>query len=133
MPALSFRKRYREMILEGLRELQRAPYGGASKRAKRQTVRAYRRDGRDPRVGAFYSLYCGMRTKSCERLGQVVVRGVMPIRVSATGAIRVAGVALRPTEAGLFAYHDGFESLTEFVETIREMHGLPFRGLVILW
>lgn len=35
---------------------------------KRQTIRANRKDGRDPKQGQPLMLYTGMRTKSCVKL-----------------------------------------------------------------
>lgn len=62
MPSLNFKKQFAPMIKEGLK-----PENERTGRIKRQTIRAYRKDGRNPHPGDVLHLFTGMRTKSCER------------------------------------------------------------------
>lgn len=55
MPALNFKKRFEPMIESG---------------DKRQTIRAKRKDCRDPKEGQTLYLYTGMRSKGCRKLGE---------------------------------------------------------------
>ena len=54
MPLLGFKKQFAPLVEEG---------------QKRQTIRAKRRDGRNPHAGETLFLYTGLRTKSCRKLG----------------------------------------------------------------
>ncbi len=53
MPSLNFQARFAPLVESG---------------EKRQTIRAYRKDGRDPKRGDKLYLFTGMRTKACRPL-----------------------------------------------------------------
>ena len=53
MPALNFRAEFADAVERG---------------EKCQTIRAYRKDGRNPKPGDTLHLYTGMRTRACRRL-----------------------------------------------------------------
>ena len=54
MPALNFKKEFADKVASG---------------EKRQTIRALRKDGKNPRPGQKLYLYTGMRTKYCRKCG----------------------------------------------------------------
>jgi hypothetical protein len=62
MPALNFMPQFVERIEIGLRDPEDA-------RAKTHTIRAPRKDGRDPKVGDTLYLYTGLRQKGARRIG----------------------------------------------------------------
>lgn len=122
MPALKFQKRFADLVQSG---------------EKRQTIRAYRKDGRDPKVGDRLYLYTGARTKACRKLGEAICTRVREIKLYAEqGAglyVRLDGGTLDDDSTEEFAMRDGFDELAEMQDFFEESHGLPFRGLLIEW
>lgn len=122
MPLLNFQSRFAPLVESG---------------EKRQTIRAYRKDGRDPKVGDRLYLYTGARTKACRKLGEARARLVREIRLSeAKGAglyawLNAQVLSLDETEE--LAMRDGFYGSEEMQDWFLETHGLPFRGLLIEW
>lgn len=121
MPALNFQARFAPLVEAG---------------EKTQTIRARRKDGRDPKPGDRLYLYTGMRTKSCRKLATAECTSVKPIKVFRLGAVidsdghddvRAGGAAES------FASADGFESYAEMAGWFYRTHGLPFNGLLIRW
>jgi protein gp37 len=79
MPALNFKKQF-------------APLVETFK--KRQTIRALRKDNRNPRPGQTLYLYTGMRTKGCKKLGEATCKKVTQITIEANNII----VGVEPVE-----------------------------------
>ena len=127
MPSLNFKKRFAGMVEEGLK-----PEKERTGRIKGQTIRAFRKDCRNPRIGDTLYLFTGMRTKSCRRLGQTVCKSVKQITVDQYG-INVAGRWLGPIARDNLAVADGFSCFTEMREFFEKEHGLPFDGLLYKW
>lgn len=128
---------------------------------KRQTIRAYRSDGRDAKPGDPLYLFAGMRSTACRRLavapGVDIVphpiakargiperhvptcRSVMHILIGFDGMMYWARSRSRvPFEyswrsACRVARADGFGSLDEMVPWFRKTHGLPFAGVLTRW
>lgn len=125
MPALNFQKRFAPAVEDG---------------TKRQTIRAYRKDGRDPQVGQPLYLYTGMRTKACRKLGEAKCESVSHF-IIARGfrqwvAMKTVCNCLRRFQgdsANRLARDDGFENFAEMCNWFEKTHGLPFRGLMIRW
>lgn len=99
----------------------------------RQTIRAYRKDGRDPRPGETLYHFWGMRTKKCRRLLVAVCTEVIPIQIVSKHLIRLNGKPLDLGDRIHLAGLDGFALLSEMFAWFEEHHGLPFDGLVIRW
>ena len=131
MPALNFQKQFAEAVESG---------------KKRQTIRKYREDGRDPKVGDTLYLYTGMRTKQCRKLGEVECTDVQCIEVLDTtppwhwddDCMYIDGgscgtFVVCPEDAELTARDDGFESWLAMHTWFKKTHGLPFEGLLIRW
>lgn len=118
MPALNFQARFAPLVESG---------------EKRQTIRAMRKDGRDPKPGDTLYLYTGMRTKACWKFGEARCKSVERIQ------IRVANIAVgdRPGSTGsqcdAVAVADGFADFGEMLAWFEKTHGLPFEGLLIRW
>lgn len=126
MPALNFKAQFADDVAHGI---------------KCQTVRAPRKDGRPHcKVGDTIKLYTGMRTKACRLLGQA--------RVTSISTIWMDGVSMKldgqhvpscihdrdgPMTDNEFAQADGFAGFTEMADWFRDVHGLPFEGVVIRW
>ena len=111
MPALNFMKQFADAVESG---------------EKRQTIRAYRKDGLDPKVGDTLYLYTGMRTKQCRKLGEVKCKSVEPIYLSWEGCDFTI-------HQERWATNDGFDSFTHMLDWFEKTHGLPFEGLIIKW
>jgi hypothetical protein len=137
MPMLTFKDRFVPAVENGLAELRGDPLPHEGVRPKRQSIRALRRDGRDPGAGQRLYLYERARTPEMRKLGEALCRSSMPIRVGKNAAGRTiivvgAGWPNRRA-ASLVALADGFASFEELLAFIEETHGLPFRGVIIRW
>ena len=118
MPLLGFKKQFADLVERG---------------RKRQTIRAKRRDGKNPHPGEKLFLYTGLRTKSCKKLGEAVCRSVSEISIDPYG-INISGQWLSITERDVVAMDDGFDDFTEMVKFFRKTHEIfPFYGLLIKW
>lgn len=126
MPALNFMKRFAPLVELGLKDPEHH-------KAKRQTIRARRKDGRDPREGQQLYLFTGMRTKGCRRLGEVECKSVQQFTIEENLAIYTGAHCLTVGEEEWFARADGFATRGEFLDFFRKTHGLPFHGLLIKW
>jgi len=122
MPAFNFQKRFAEKVESG---------------EKKQTIRARRKDGRNPRVGQTAYLYFGMRTKSCRKLGEDIITSVEPITIERNGPAFVNVTTYRGYlgyfEKEVLANEDGFSTFTEMLEWFETTHSLPFYGFLIKW
>lgn len=130
MVALNFKAQFADDVEEG---------------RKRRSIRAPRKDGRDPKPGDVLQLYTGMRQKGCRKLGAAKVVRVRPVEISHTG-VALDGRKLYAGDTpaylggpapcdydGDFARADGFDTFTDMVEFFEREHGLPFKGLLIEW
>lgn len=121
MPALNFRAEFSALVESG---------------RKRQTIRAYRKDGRDPKPGDTLHLYVGLRTKGARKLAEVRCVGVERIRIAkvrGATSITLRRRRLDFEEAHALALADGFDSLMALRLWFESVHGLPFDGIVIRW
>lgn len=123
MPALNFQKQFAADVESG---------------KKCQTIRALRKDGRDPKPGERLFLYTGMRTKACRKLGEVECRAVDrvvigPSGIGFEGPSFIEPLARTSVGADIAAKEDGFENFAEMRAWFEKVHGLPFDGLLIRW
>lgn len=122
MPALNFQSRFAALVERG---------------DKRQTIRAKRMNGRDPKPGDTLYLYTGMRQKWCRKLGESDVRMVTPFEIVITpdgGAYWVmAEDVMTIDEMDQLAIADGFGGWGEMSTWFEQTHGLPFSGVMIEW
>lgn len=125
MPALNFKAQFAPLVESG---------------EKCQTIRAYRKDKRDPRVGDTLYLYTGMRTKQCRNLGTVRCSSVTQFKIlhgfDQWVAMKQIGNVLKRfcgESADTLAIDDGFEDFAEMCTWFDKTHGLPFEGLLIRW
>ena len=118
MPALSFKKQFAEDVESG---------------KKRQTIRARRKDCRNPQPGQTLYLYTGMRTKSCRKLGEAECLRVDPITIEENYFVIVGVDDLSHYEIVELARKDGFKNARAFYDFFRKTHGMPFYGFLIKW
>jgi hypothetical protein len=112
---------------------------------KLRTIRADRKDGRDPRRGDALQLYTGMRQKEFRKLRDAECTSVRLVEISHIG-VKLEGKSLYAGDApsyaadfaqdrydGDFARADGFDSFQQMAEFFEREHGLPFYGRLIEW
>lgn len=104
-------------------------------RAKKQTIRAIRKDNRQPKVEDLLRLYTGMRTKGCRRIADVICTDVLPIKIYNDRVTLNNGQweFATPSHLKNFAESDGFKSWEEMREFFKKNHGFPFNGILIRW
>lgn len=117
MPLLNFKKQFAPKVESG---------------EKLQTIRAKRKDGRNPHVGDKLYLYAGLRTKSCRKIGEAVCTSVNQITIDDHG-INIDGIWLSLQERDKISQEDGFDDFSELIQWFRKEHGLPFEGLLYKW
>ena len=134
MPLIGFKSRFARGVENGVAAARSRPLPHRDVAPKRQTIRARRRDGRDPKVGDTLYLYTGLRTKAVRNLGEVQCRRVERLRIDRRGArVQVDGRALERRGLLRLARADGFTDVDEMIAFLEDLHGLPFRGFLIRW
>lgn len=118
MPALNFQKQFAEAVESG---------------NKCQTIRAYRKDGRDPKVGDTLYLYYGMRTTQCRKLGEAECSDVRGILIQRPWIQIVSDDPALPADPDMIARDDGFQDFGAMLDWFEKTHGLPFNGILIRW
>jgi len=120
MPAFNFKKQFADKV---------------ERKEKKQTIRARRKDGRNPQVGQTAYLYFGMRTKGCRKLGEGLITSVEAVCIERNGySVNLFldhGLCWNEKES--LAKKDGFESFDEMVQWFEKTHGFPFYGFLIKW
>jgi hypothetical protein len=133
VPLLGFKARFADAVENGVAAATRRPLPHPGTRPKRQTIRACRSDGRDPRAGDMLHLYTGLRTRHVRKLGTVPCRRAVRIRIGVRAGITVDGVRLAPAAIRRLAQADGFRDAQSFHAVFESLHGLPFDGWLIGW
>lgn len=106
---------------------------------KLQTIRQRRKDGRVPKPGDRVTLFTGMRTAYCRRLGESVIVDCFPIHMDleelGRRVIVSNGIRLHIGEAESFAKLDGFKSALEMLEWFRQTYrpADAFDGFCVRW
>lgn len=130
MVALNFKSQFADDVEDG---------------RKRRSIRAPRKDGRNPTPGVQLQLYTGMRQRGCRKLRDTECARVRPVEISHMGIV-LDGKKLYAGDApaylggpdaesydGDFARADGFDNFSDMVEFFEKEHSLPFHGLLIEW
>ena len=106
---------------------------------KRQTIRRASPEWKNVKAGDKLTLYTGLRTKECRKLGEAVVESITPIFLTpATGRAWVRlpfGLAgLHDDDLELIALMDGFPNLSRFCEFFARKYGFEtLEFYVIRW
>lgn len=133
MPAWSFQTRFRFALLNGFAEIAGEPPPFPGHLSKRQTIRARRRDGLDPRPGERVRVWVAQRTPERELLGTTPPVRRFAIAIAHPGAIILEGHRLAPGVITRLAHRDGFEGADALVVFLEDFHGFPFEGFVFRW
>ena len=131
MSAYNFKKRWELQLRAG---------------TKLTTLRANRKDRREPRIGEPFSAFVGMRTKHCRRLFDSTIVNIDRIELDV--ALGEGGITpikysvfrnnelMRPAPALQLARDDGFKNLGQLISFFEAEHDVdrkPFRGWLIRW
>lgn len=104
---------------------------------KPHTVRAHRRDGREPLPGDMLHLYTGLRSKSARLLRREPCQYTTELTIQPSAGnvhhILLGGHPLDQRQIEALAVADGFPAAAEFVQFFADTYGLPFTGLLIGW
>jgi hypothetical protein len=95
MPQLGFKRHFAPLILS-----DKKPF----------TLRAKRKDGREPKAGQMLYMFTDLRQKTCKRFTEKLCRFAVDIRLH-SNKVEIPGLASlsRQTELDTFARLDGFE------------------------
>ena len=123
MPLFNFKKQFAADVESG---------------AKHQTIRAPRKDGRNPKEGETAHCYTGLRTSKTRLLGRWPIESVEEIRIAGNGValwLNADCEVILDDEASLdlFAQDDGFADWPAMRAWFSETHGLPFDGYLVKW
>lgn len=127
MPALNYKEYFVPLIESG---------------AKRQTIRALRKDGRDPKPGDVLYHYTGMRTKRCRKLLEARCLSAEEIHIYGDRkniyqiCIELGNLGMAKLSASLvreLVTNDGFDDFMLFHNFFYYKYGFPFYGLLIKW
>jgi len=120
MPLLGYKKQFAPLVESG---------------EKRQTIRAIRK--RPFKVGDRLFHYEGLRTKSCRKLLENNCDAADDILIDVNGNVYINGRCLYESAKESFAYNDGFRRpgcrWAQMLDFFKTVHGLPFRGQIIMW
>lgn len=106
---------------------------------KRQTVRAFRADGRLPRIGDTAKCYTGLRTSGARLLMAAPVVKMSKVLLDFEERVMALdGGRLDAAESEQFAKADGFESFAAMLQWFRSNHKAAafegmFEGFVTEW
>ncbi|MBQ6533650.1 MAG: hypothetical protein IJI37_00625 [Opitutales bacterium] len=108
---------------------------------KRQTIRRASPKWANVKPGDKLTLYTGLRTKQCRKLGEAVVESITPItmRTNANlsggiwGMVFVNGQSLEAPDLTILARADGFEYVSDFLGWFNQHYGYAFTGNIIKW
>jgi len=101
---------------------------------KKQTIRAKRKDGRDPKVGQKQKLYEGLRTRKSRLIKTVVILNRTPIIIDLTNkTVHVNGVNLLHRHIRKLAHNDGFGNVEDFFTFFGKNNVHIFDGYIYKW
>ena len=106
---------------------------------KFQTVRPVPKRAQDmPRPGDLFDARVWLGRPRCSKTSKLLAEPapicfVRSITIHATGQLEIDGRYLSTVEMEAFARADGFADLAEMLAWFRDMHDLPFTGIVIDW
>lgn len=136
MPALGFQKRFEMAVENGLDLIAGCKLRNPGVEPKTQTIRALRKDKREPKIGEMLQFYSGWRTKSCRKLGEAPCTSWCLIRIEKDGIAFLGPVEIwiaKDNGADKVAAKDGFSNFDQMRRWFDTTHKLPFYGHLIRW
>jgi hypothetical protein len=120
MPQIGFKKQLAPKVLSG---------------EKPFTLRALRKDGRDPKAGQTLYMFTGLRTKQCKRIAEKPCRFAVTVKLSWHSImIPTIGTLNQIEELELFSKLDGFQNYLEFCQFHQITPGMKSKPMrLIAW
>ncbi len=103
---------------------------------KLQTIRKAGKKWDKVKVGDKLTLYTGLRTKECQKLGEAEVESVedIDIEIGFFGSfVDWCGMEATEDEVREIAKADGFDCIRDFLAFFRDHYGDNFKGKIIKW
>ena len=108
---------------------------------KHQTIRKAGKKWDKVKVGDKLTLYTGLRTKECQKLGEAEVESIEDVNIYIMNFDRpnenyFVSYKLRHLnvlEIEELAENDGFEKIRDFFEFFKNHYGKDFQGKIIKW
>ena len=103
---------------------------------KRQTIRKSGKKWDKVKVGDKLTLYTGLRTKECRKLGEAEVKSIdnIEIKIGFIGSdVWLNNENLNEIACRRLAQADGFYGVRDFLEFFDDHYGKEFKGKVIKW
>lgn len=104
---------------------------------KRQTIRKAGKKWENVKVGDKLTLYTGLRTKDCRKLGESEVESIEDVEIESPlrvfSRIKINDKYLFMHEMERLALSDGFSTIDAFLEFFHDHYGEEFKGKIIKW
>lgn len=103
---------------------------------KRQTIRKAGKKWENVKVGDKLTLYTGLRTKDCRKLGEAEVESIdnIDIYIGFIGSdVWLNGDNINEDVCEKLARADGFNGVRDFLEFFHDHYGTSFKGKIIKW
>ena len=103
---------------------------------KHQTIRKAGKKWDKVKVGDKLTLYTGLRTKECRKLGEAEVESILDIEIDIgfwCFAILINDEYLTEDDCRKLAQADGFDCIKDFLEFFDNHYGHNFKGKIIKW
>ena len=100
---------------------------------KRQTIRKAGGKWENVKVGDKLTLYTGLRTKECRKLGEAEVESIEDIIITKNESVIVNAHYWSFELIYELAKKDGFERVEDFYKFFNEHYGNNFKGKIIKW
>ena len=104
---------------------------------KRQTIRKAGKKWNNVKVGDKLTLYAGLHTKDCQKLGEAEVESIDYIDIESSlrvfSRIKINDKYLFMHEMKRLALSDGFSTIDAFLDFFNSHYGTNFTGKIIRW
>lgn len=107
---------------------------------KRQTIRKAGKKWNNVKVGDKLTLYTGLRTKQCRKLGGAEVESIEDIEIESItrnggiwARVKINGNYIPAHKTLELAEADGFMWVNDFLEFFHNHYGTSFKGKIIRW
>lgn len=103
---------------------------------KRQTIRKAGGKWENVKAGDKLTLYTGLRTKECRKLGEAEVESIEDIEIEIDffgSSVYRCSIDATEDEAREIAKADGFDCLKDFFDFFLHHYGQNFTGKIIKW
>ena len=103
---------------------------------KRQTIRKAGKKWDKVKVGDKLTLYTGLRTKECRKLGEAEVESIEDIEIEIGffgSSVCWGGIEATEDEVREIAKADGFDCIRDFLAFFHDHYGDNFTGKIIKW